>query len=79
MPFPLVSDPRWLCSAYEVLPCIECCMWVLGWIAQSGITCLGILTCVAGKFILLQYPFVARALAPLAPLAALYNSFPFAP
>jgi len=32
-----------------------------------------------GKFILLQYPFVARALAPLAPLAALYNSFPFAP
>lgn len=32
-----------------------------------------------GKFILFQYPFVARALAPLAPLAMVYNSVPFLP
>lgn len=33
----------------------------------------------AGKFIFVQYPFVARAMAPLGPLAALYNGFPFLP
>jgi hypothetical protein len=32
-----------------------------------------------GKFILFNYPFVARALSPLAPLSMLYNSFPFLP
>eukprot|EP00879_Flechtneria_rotunda_P003855 GHRR01004095.1.p1 GENE.GHRR01004095.1~~GHRR01004095.1.p1 ORF type:complete len:226 (+),score=37.11 GHRR01004095.1:287-964(+) len=32
-----------------------------------------------GRYIFLQYPFVARAMAPLAPLALLYNSIPFAP
>uniref|UniRef100_A0A7S0RS17 Protein TIC 20 n=1 Tax=Chlamydomonas leiostraca TaxID=1034604 RepID=A0A7S0RS17_9CHLO len=32
-----------------------------------------------GKFIFLQYPFVARAMAPLGPLATLYNTVPFAP
>ncbi|GFR41757.1 hypothetical protein Agub_g2513 [Astrephomene gubernaculifera] len=31
------------------------------------------------KFIMLQYPFVARAFAPVAPLMYLYHSFPFAP
>lgn len=31
-----------------------------------------------GKFIFFQYPFIARALSPLAPLAMLYNSFPLA-
>ena len=30
-----------------------------------------------GRFIFMQAPFVARALAPLAPLNALYRSFPF--
>ncbi|KIY99384.1 hypothetical protein MNEG_8578 [Monoraphidium neglectum] len=32
-----------------------------------------------GRFIFLQYPYVARALAPLAPLNALYHLFPFFP
>ncbi|KAG1680320.1 hypothetical protein FOA52_015410 [Chlamydomonas sp. UWO 241] len=32
-----------------------------------------------GKFMLMQYPFVARALSPLAPLAMVYNSFPLFP
>ncbi|KAI8469024.1 MAG: hypothetical protein J3K34DRAFT_425213 [Monoraphidium minutum] len=32
-----------------------------------------------GRFIFLQYPYVARALAPLAPLNGLYHLFPFAP
>lgn len=32
-----------------------------------------------GRFIFIQFPFVARALSPLAPLAALYHSFPLAP
>lgn len=27
----------------------------------------------------MQYPYVARALAPLAPLNSLYHAFPFAP
>ena len=35
-------------------------------------------TC-AGRFIFVQYPYVARALAPLAPVNALYHLFPFAP
>lgn len=30
-----------------------------------------------GRFIFLQYPYVARALAPLAPLNSLYHAFPF--
>lgn len=33
----------------------------------------------AGKFIFVQYPFVARAMAPLGPIAGLYNTVPFAP
>jgi hypothetical protein len=33
----------------------------------------------AGRYIFLDYPFVARAMAPLAPLALLYNGIPFAP
>ncbi len=33
----------------------------------------------AGKFIFLEFPFVARAMAPLGPLASLYNGIPFAP
>lgn len=32
-----------------------------------------------GKFIFLQYPFIARGMAPLAPLVALYSAIPFAP
>ncbi len=32
-----------------------------------------------GKFLLFQYPFVARALSPLAPLAMVYNSVPLLP
>ncbi|KAL6750818.1 hypothetical protein V8C86DRAFT_2796564 [Haematococcus lacustris] len=32
-----------------------------------------------GKFIFLDYPFVARAMSPLAPLAQLYHNVPFAP
>lgn len=32
-----------------------------------------------GRYIFLDYPFVARAMAPLAPLALLYNGIPFAP
>ncbi|KAI8467815.1 MAG: hypothetical protein J3K34DRAFT_523440 [Monoraphidium minutum] len=32
-----------------------------------------------GRFIFLQYPFVARALAPLGPLNDIYHLFPFAP
>lgn len=32
-----------------------------------------------GKFIFFQYPFVARALSPLAPLAMVYNSVPLLP
>ncbi|KAG2488538.1 hypothetical protein HYH03_012857 [Edaphochlamys debaryana] len=31
------------------------------------------------KFIMVQYPFVARAFAPLAPLMYIYHAFPFAP
>ncbi|GIL86018.1 hypothetical protein Vretimale_9059 [Volvox reticuliferus] len=31
------------------------------------------------KFIMLQYPFVARAFAPVAPLMYIYHAFPFAP
>lgn len=31
------------------------------------------------KFIMLQYPFIARAMAPLGPLYALYTALPFAP
>ncbi|PNH06022.1 hypothetical protein TSOC_007677 [Tetrabaena socialis] len=31
------------------------------------------------KFIMMQYPFVARAFAPVAPLMYVYHSFPFAP
>jgi hypothetical protein len=33
----------------------------------------------AAKFIMLQYPFVARAFAPVAPLMYIYHAFPFAP
>jgi hypothetical protein len=41
---------------------------------------LGTCACTpAGKFIFLQYPFVARAMAPLAPLAGVYNAVPFLP
>jgi hypothetical protein len=32
-----------------------------------------------GKFIFLQYPFIARALSPLGPLNQIYNGIPFAP
>ena len=32
-----------------------------------------------GRFIFIQFPFVARALSPLAPLASLYHAFPLAP
>lgn len=32
-----------------------------------------------GRFIFLQFPYVARALAPLGPVNALYHAFPFAP
>ena len=32
-----------------------------------------------GKFVLFQYPFVARALSPLAPISMLYNAVPFMP
>ncbi|KAF8063676.1 TIC20-V [Scenedesmus sp. PABB004] len=32
-----------------------------------------------GRYVFLQFPFVARAMAPLAPLALLYTSVPFAP
>lgn len=32
-----------------------------------------------GKFIFMQYPFVARAMAPLGPIAGFYSSIPFAP
>lgn len=31
------------------------------------------------KFLLLQFPYIARLLAPLAPLNALYNAVPFGP
>ncbi|KXZ50442.1 hypothetical protein GPECTOR_16g616 [Gonium pectorale] len=31
------------------------------------------------KFIMMQYPFVARAFAPVAPLMYIYHAFPFAP
>ncbi|EFJ40036.1 hypothetical protein VOLCADRAFT_108369 [Volvox carteri f. nagariensis] len=31
------------------------------------------------KFIMIQYPFVARAFAPVAPLMYIYHAFPFAP
>lgn len=31
------------------------------------------------KFIMFQYPFIARAFAPLAPVMYIYHSFPFAP
>ncbi|GIL61734.1 hypothetical protein Vafri_16132 [Volvox africanus] len=31
------------------------------------------------KFIMVQYPFVARAFAPVAPLMYIYHAFPFAP
>jgi hypothetical protein len=29
--------------------------------------------------VFLQYPYVARAMAPLAPLALIYNGIPFLP
>ena len=32
-----------------------------------------------GRFIFIQFPFIARALSPLAPLSMLYHSFPLAP
>jgi hypothetical protein len=32
-----------------------------------------------GRFLFLQFPFIARALAPLGPVNALYHIFPFAP
>lgn len=31
------------------------------------------------KFLMFQYPFIARAFAPLAPLMYVFHSFPFAP
>lgn len=34
---------------------------------------------VTGRYIFLDYPYVARAMAPLGPLAMLYNGIPFAP
>eukprot|EP00798_Chlamydomonas_sp_ICE-L_P031580 gene31580-6778_t len=32
-----------------------------------------------GKFLFMQYPFIARAMSPLLPIYGLYTSFPFAP
>ncbi|WIA22582.1 hypothetical protein OEZ86_009568 [Tetradesmus obliquus] len=32
-----------------------------------------------GRYVFLQFPFIARAMAPLAPVAYLYNSVPFLP
>lgn len=32
-----------------------------------------------GRYLFLQFPFIARALAPLGPVNALYHLFPFAP
>lgn len=33
----------------------------------------------AGRYVFMQFPFVARAMAPLAPVAYIYNSVPFLP
>jgi hypothetical protein len=52
--------------------CCKCARWAL-------CDCDACCALRAGRYVFLQFPYIARAMAPLAPVAYIYNSVPFLP